>query len=174
MVQAGKTQQTNTYDLAGRRTSTTSQDSGRIDYGYDPYGNLTSQQTPNQRATSTGYRTARTPTGSATGSAGDRLPRHHHPGHHLHLERHQHPQRHRERRPGNTAGQITRISDGAKTQDLGYDAYGNITTEKTTMNHPKWGLGAVETTFTHDWLGRLHTVGSPPPAPAATPRVPRP
>ena len=40
-----------------------------------------------------------------------------------------------------TTGQVTRITDGAKTQDLTYDAYGNVASEKTRMTHSKWGHG---------------------------------
>ena len=42
------------------RIATTSPDGGRIDFGYDTFGNLTSRQTPNQRADRCGDRLATT------------------------------------------------------------------------------------------------------------------
>ena len=62
---------------------------------------------------------------------------------------------------GKTAGRVARVVDGAKDQRLTYDAYGQVLAETTTLRHPKWGLGAVTTQFRRDWLGRLLSVTLP-------------
>ncbi len=147
-------QQSNAYDLQGRRIATTSTDGGRIDFGYDTFGNLISRQSPNQRATGAGVATA------YTHAFGGQLRAVDYPDATPDV-RYEYGGYAGASAAGNTAGRIARVVDGAKDQRLTYDAYGQVLAETTTLRHPKWGLGAVTTQFRRDWLGRLLSVTLP-------------
>jgi RHS repeat-associated protein len=153
VTSAGKEQFHNSYDLRGLRTSTTNQDGGRVEYGYDASGNQTSKQTPRQRA------------------ASDKETLYHYDfGHLVGIE---YPD---DETPDvtmkwgglngvpvgdNGAGQVVGVTDGARQQTLGYDANGMLDSELTEMQDDHWNRGAIRTTFDHDWLGRLASVGYP-------------
>ncbi len=152
-------QQTNAYDLQGRRIATTSTDGGRIEFGYDTIGNLTSRQTPNQRAAGTGVGGAGLAT-TYTYAFGGQLRMIDHPDSTPDV-RYEYGGYGGAPTTGRTAGRVSRVIDGAKDQRLTYDPFGQVLAETTTLRHPKWGQGAVTTTFRRDWLGRLLTVALP-------------
>jgi RHS repeat-associated protein len=140
------------YDVAGRRTSTTTPDGGAVTYEYDLPGNLVSKQTPKLRAEDDaieyGYEfghlvsvdypdttpDVRLKWGGYSGVAkGD-----------------------------NGGGRVVDVVDAARHQELGYDQHGNVDSETTTIlngRHPN--DGPFKTTFDYDWLGRLASVTLP-------------
>ena len=105
-------QQTNAYDLQGRRIATTSTDGGRIDFGYDTFGNLTSRQTPNQRAAGTGGAGVAT---AYTHAFGGQLRAIDHPDSTPDV-RYEYGGYGGASAEGKTAGRVSRVVDGAKDQ----------------------------------------------------------
>ncbi|MBO9524411.1 MAG: hypothetical protein J7518_22970 [Nocardioidaceae bacterium] len=150
VVAAGRTQAAHDYDLLGRRTSTSTQDAGRVEYGYDAVGNKVSSQSSVQRAdhdVRTRYSYAfgnlvgidypdATPNVTLTWGGYGGAPS-----------------------GQNGAGRLVEVTDAARHQVLGYDANGLPARETTEMVDDHWKLGKLTTTFSYDWLGRLGSVG---------------
>ena len=152
VTSAGREQLANTYDLLGRRTSTSTQDGGLIEYGYDAVGNQTSKQTARQRDADDSETRYHYAFGNLTGID--------HPD--------DTPDVSMEwggllgaSTDDNGAGRLVGVTDAAREQVLGYDENGVLDVELTTMTDDHWKRGQVTTTFDHDWLGRLASVGYP-------------
>ncbi len=144
---------THTYDGLGRRLSTATPDGGLREQAWDAAGNLVSETTPNLRASNTAIsysydvdRLTRidypdaTPDVSYTYGA---------PG-----------------APGNGAGRVVALEDGARIQSLGYDPLGNVANETTTMkthelNPDTKAKLTYKTTFSYDSFGRLDKLTYP-------------
>ena len=147
---AGVTQSENTYDLLGRRLSTSTPDGGTTTYEFDAAGHQVSSTSPEQKAggrktvlayafdnlVSITYEPAQSPEVTLGWGGYDGVPT-----------------------SRNGAGRLVAVRDKARTQRLTYDANGQQTTETTSMNDDHWKRGNVTTTFSHDYLGRLRTVG---------------
>jgi len=139
---------TNTYDLLGRRTSTKTPDGGLVEFQFDGASNMIVQTTPNLRAKNQkinySYDIDRlvaitypegTPNVAYTYGG---------PG-----------------APGNTAGRVTTIADGARTQQLTYDPLGAVASEVATMNLHNGPSAPLTTSFTRDAFSRLLTLTYP-------------
>jgi RHS repeat-associated protein len=141
------------YDVAGRRTSTTTPDGGKVTYGYDASGNLISKRTPVLRS-----------------HAGDEAIKYGYEfGHLVSIDYPDSTQNVRFRWGGysgvakgdNGGGRIVDVVDAARHQELGYDENGNVDREATTMSGRHPNRGPFTTAFDYDWLGRLGSVTLP-------------
>lgn len=136
-----------TYDLLGRRSSVENPDTGKVEFRYDLADNIVAEVTPNLRAVGKeiSYRYDRTrlteirypdnPANNVTYAYGA-------PG-----------------APGNVAGRITRIDDGARTVTRSYDVLGEMVEETAVMKvhnlSPQTAAAHTFTTkFTYDTWGR--------------------
>ncbi len=137
-----------TYDALGRRISSRTPDGGSIDFQFDGANNLIAQTTPNLRARNQRINyaydidrlvgiTYPTGTPNVTYTYGDAGA------------------------AGNAAGRITTVVDGARTQQLTYDALGTVASEVATMNLHNGPSAPLTTAFTHDGFGRMVTVTYP-------------
>ncbi|MDP1804325.1 MAG: hypothetical protein Q8K72_04095, partial [Acidimicrobiales bacterium] len=109
------------YDLLGRQVSVETPDAGRTDFGFDLASNMVSKVTPNLRATGAqvtyehafnrlvAVRYPNDPSNNVTYAYG------------------------RGGAPGNTAGRIAQMVDGARTQDRTYDKAGNLVEQRDVM-----------------------------------------
>ncbi|MHA6512934.1 SpvB/TcaC N-terminal domain-containing protein [Tessaracoccus sp. Z1128] len=146
-------QTSHSYDGLGRRLSTNTPDGGRREMTYDPAGNVVTETTPNLAANgqSIAYRydfdrlatidyPASTPDVAYTyGASGA---------------------------PGNGAGRVVGVEDGARSQTLTYDALGNVATEVTTMKAHNLSPDTLAkltftTGFSYDSLGRIDQLTYP-------------
>src|SRR5207247_2417568 len=137
-----------TYDLLGRRTSTLTPDGGLNEFQFDGAGNMIAQTTPNLRANSQKINysydidrligiTYPVGTPNVTYTYGG-------PG-----------------APANTAGRVTTIADGARTQQLTYDPLGAVASEVATMNLHNGPSAPLTTSFTRDAFSRLLSLTYP-------------
>jgi RHS repeat-associated protein len=153
VVDNGGNATTHTYDLIGRRTSTRTPDGGLVELRWDGASNLIAKVTPNLRAAGQQidyeYDIERlvavdNPAGTEDvdytyGEAGA---------------------------PGNGAGRIVSVVDGAREQSLTYDPLGALAEETTTMlvhnlNDETEERLTFVTSFTYDGLGRTRTLTYP-------------
>lgn len=153
---AGRTQVLNTYDLLGRRTSTTTEDGGKTSFGYDAAGNQVTKQSANQRAISTPAQTVQTTYNYSFGNL-------------VHINYPNGTPDVTMRWGGlngapaanNGAGRLVDVTDAARHQTLAYDANGNVTAESDQMLDDHWNQGTLTTTWNYDWLGRARTMTYP-------------
>jgi RHS repeat-associated protein len=139
---------THTYDLMGRRTTTQTPDGGLVETRWDGAGNMVAKITPNlrksgqqinyrydiDRLVAVDYPDATPDVAYTYGGAGA---------------------------PGNTAGRVTTIEDGARTQRLTYDRLGEVETEVARTLLHNGPSEPFTTSFTHDAFGRLLTMTYP-------------
>ena len=144
----------NEYDLAGRRTATTTPDVGRVDFGVDPYGNVFSETYPAQFAagmstlyynsfnglTKIKYPKVADDVTYTYGLVGEDANGPVDPNDDY-----------------NGVGRIVRIEDGARITDLEYDSLGNVTAEISTMKTNNWESDpqTYTTAFEYDGFGRM-------------------
>ncbi len=149
----GGNKTTHGYDLGGRRISTRTPDGGLLEKRWDPASNLVAEVDENMRANNTlatySYDAERlvaidypegTPDVAYTWGA--------------------------KGAPGNGAGRVVAVKDGARDQELAYDAQGSVATEVTTMlvhnlNDSTGQRHTYRTAFTYDSFGRLGSVTYP-------------
>jgi RHS repeat-associated protein len=144
---------TNTYDLLGRRTSTNTPDGGLVAFTYDQASQVTSKVTPNLRAsggqisyaydynrlTGINYSDGTPNVAYTYGGAGA---------------------------PGNGAGRIVQIDDGARHQVRAFGPLGEVVSETTTMLVHNLNVQTASrltwtTAFEYDTWGRPKTITYP-------------
>lgn len=144
---------THAYDGLGRRLSTETPDAGLREQRWDPAGNLIAEVTPNLRAQGLSidydYDFDRLKAIDYPEGTPDVSYAYGPPG-----------------APGNGAGRVVGLEDGARIQSLAYDALGNVATETTTMKAHNLNADTRDkltytTGFVHDSLGRLDTLTYP-------------
>ena len=146
-------QTTHTYDLLGRRTSTDTPDGGLVTFSYDLASHKINQVTPNLQAASGeihyNYNFNRLTGITYTDGTPDVTYTYGTPG-----------------GPGNGAGRIISVTDGARMQQRVYGKQGEVTQETTTMlvhnlvNSTQARL-TWTTSFTFDTLGRTKNMTYP-------------
>ncbi|HSK26622.1 MAG TPA: SpvB/TcaC N-terminal domain-containing protein [Jiangellales bacterium] len=144
---------THSYDGLGRRLSTQTPDAGLRTQTWDPAGNVVSEQTPKLRAAGQrvefAYEFDRLVGIDYPDATPDVTYVFGPPG-----------------APGNGAGRVVNLVDGARLQQLAYDPLGNVASETTTMKvhnlNPSTAPKVTYTTgFTYDSFSRLDTLTYP-------------
>jgi RHS repeat-associated protein len=143
----------NTYDMLGRRTSTTTPDGGLVEFTYDPASQVTRKVTPNLRASGgqVSYTYNYNRLTGITYSDGTPNVAYNYGG---------------PGAPGNGAGRIVQIDDGARNQVRAFGPLGELVSETTTMKvHNLNDQTAPRLTWTtayeYDTWGRPKTITYP-------------
>jgi RHS repeat-associated protein len=142
------------YDLLGRQVSVETPDAGKVEMGFDLASNMVSKVTPNLRGAGkqvtyehefnrlVAVRYPNDPSNDVTYAYG------------------------RGGAPGNTAGRIAQMVDGARTQDRAYDKAGNLVSQRDLMKvhnlSPTTAAAHTYTTkFAADSMGRILSMTYP-------------
>jgi YD repeat-containing protein len=146
-----------TYDMLGRRTSTTTPDAGLVEFGYDAEGKLVTRTTPNLRPTPT------TSTPITYDYAFGRLVTIDYPGatpdvsYEYGVTGDTH----------NGAGRVIREEDGSRIVTMEYAPSGALTRQVAEMKYHDWFNDPDKTRFrwttewTYDGLGRMASMTYP-------------
>ncbi|WP_153395385.1 SpvB/TcaC N-terminal domain-containing protein [Ornithinicoccus halotolerans] len=145
---------THAYDMLGRRTASTTPDGGLVEMGYDAEGKLVSRVTPNLRAagqaTTYAYELGNLVGIDHPGSTPDVSYTYGGPG-----------------APGYGAGRVVRSEDGARIQELSYDAAGALVEQTAELKLHHWDPAGdtapfrFTTQWTYDGLGRVGSLTYP-------------
>ncbi len=155
VVDNGGNTTAHTYDMLGRRTSTSTPDAGLVEYRWDNASNLVAQIDENLRAAGAGHRVSYdydvdrlvaidypdgTPDVAYTYGGVSA--------------------------PDNGAGRVVAIIDGAREQTIAYDPMGQLAREVSTMlvhnlSDDTQEAHTFTTSFTYDGLGRVNQLAYP-------------